>query len=537
MIAKTATLLRCSGRLPPAALLAALLSLPAALPLPAAAAPEPAAELVLLRVPAPPLEGLEPAVREQLQESAARLGRMPKDAAGETAASRLELAERFGELGHLYHAYELWPAAEAAYENARRLDPQEISWTWSLAVAAFKQGRSADAKRLFAAALELAPEQPAAWLYLAEIALQEGDAAQAADLAVKALAKVPASPAALFIFGRAAILAEHPKDAIPPLELAVEQVPEANRIHYLLAMAKRATGDLEAAKKEMALAGPVGIRIPDPLDTVLAEHRRGERVATIEGDLAVNAGRFAEAVAAYQRAVAAQPKNAELWTRLGAARASAGDLPAAESDLRRALEIDPFLAIGLLQLSRLLAFRQRYEEALPFLERLLDLDTGNAAAHREMGLALQALGRHEAALGHLRKALPAAPEDEEARLAAAVAAVELGLFGEGRELLEKGLELDPGQGRLVRALARLLAAVPALELRDGARAVELAERLVRATGLPPDEEILALALAENGRCGEAADLLARLAAADPARRPALETRTAAWRRGPPCRPQ
>lgn len=533
MIADTAIPILAFGRR-----LAAAASL-FALALAGPAAGQEAPELVLVRVPPPSLEGLEPAVKGQLQESAARLGRMPKEAGGETAASRRELAERFGELGHLYHAYELWPSAEAAYENARRLEPQEISWTWSLAVAAFKQGQSAKAEQLFAAALELAPEQPAAWLYLAEIALHKGDAAKAADLAAQVLAKVEASPAALFTFGRAAILAEHPKDAIPPLELAVEQVPEANRIHYLLAMAKRATGDLEGAKRHIALAGQVGVRIPDPLEAVLAEHRRGERVATVEGDLAMGAGRYAEAIAAYQRATAVQPKNAELWTRLGAARASAGELDAAEADLRRALEVDPFLQIGLLQLSRLLAFRQRHAEALPFLERLLDLD-GGPAAHREMGLAQNALGRREAALGHLRKVVAATPADEEARLGAAVAAVELGLYREGRELLEQGLALDPGQGRLVRALARLLAAVPETGLRDGEQAVALAERLVRTTGLAQDEEILALALAEAGRCGEAADLLVRLAgevpAAEAERRQSLAARAAEWRRGPPCRP-
>lgn len=498
-----------------------------------AAAPE--QELVLLRVPPPSLDGLEPAVRDQLREAAARLGRL---AGGQDGSSREEAAELFGELGHLYHAYELWPAAEAAYENARRLEPAEPTWSYALAVVAFKEGQAAKARQLFTAALALAPEQPSAQLYLAEIALQEGNAAEAGELAAQVLAKVDASPAALFTFARAALLAEHPKDAIPPLELALEQVPEANRLHYLLAMAKRASGDLEGAKKEMEQAGQVGIRIPDPLEPLLAGHRRGERVATIEGDLAMNAGRFAEAAAAYARAAAIQPQNAELRARLGAARASAGDLAGAEQDLRRSLEIDPFLGLGLLNLGRLLAYQNRYPDALLFFTRLLDLDSANPAAHRELGLAYNALGRREEALQHLEPALRARPNDEEARLAAAVAAVELGKFGSARDLLEAGLALDPGQGRLVRALARLLAAAPQLELRDGTRAVGLAEQLVRATGLAADEEILALALAEAGRCKEAADLLGRLAgeAADPARRAAQAARAGSWRQGPPCRP-
>ena len=153
-----------------------------------------------------------------------------------------------------------------------------------------------------------------------------------------------------------------------------------------------------------------------------------------------------------------QPKNAELLTRLGAARASSGDLAGAEKDLRRALELDPFLAIGLLHLGRLLAYQGKHEEAVTFFERLLDLDTGNIAVSRELGLSLNALGRRQPALERLKPVLAAQPSDEEVRLAAAVAAVELGRFREGRDLLEEGLALDPGQGRLVRALARLLAA-------------------------------------------------------------------------------
>ena len=526
----TLLLLNCAG-------LAAAPAQPAP---PAAAAPATAenAELVLLRVPPPQLDGLEAAVRSQLEDAAARLTRLPGPARAGNEVSRDELAERFGELGHLYHAYELWPSAEAAYENARRLEKDEPSWTWSLAVVAFKKGEIAKARQLFGEVLELAPEHPAAQLYLAEIALQEGRAEEAGELAAAVLKKIDASPAALFAAGRAALLADRPQEAIPALELALEQVPDANRLHYLLAMARRATGDLDNAKKEMALAGQVGIKIPDPLDPVLAAYRRGERVATVEGDLAMNAGRFAEAVAAYEKATAAQPQNAELWTRLAAARATGGDLAGGERDLRHALELDPFLPVALLQLGRVLAFEKKFADAIPFFERLLDLDKDNAAGHRELGLALNALGRRQQALEHLRPVLTVLPADEDARLGAATAAVELGLYQEARDLLVAGLELDPSQGRLARALARILAAVPQLELRDGVRALQLAEQVYRATQSPLDEEILGLALAEAGRCDEAAALFDRLAAAagDPARTAALAARAASCRQGPPCRP-
>ena len=497
------------------------------------------AELVLVRVPSPSLEGLEKAVRDQLQESAARLARWSGQGEGtaENAMTRDELAERFGELGHLYHAYELWPAAEAAYENARRLEAAEPTWPYALGVVAFKKGELARAKDFLTASLGLAEGNPFAKLYLAEIALQEGNAVEAAQLANGVLQTLPSSPAALVTIGRAALLAEQPKVAKEAFELALTQVPEANRLHYLLAMAHRAAGDLEAARQEMTQAGQVGVKIPDPLDPLLAEHRRGERVATVEGDMAMTAGRFSEAVSAYERATRAQPKNAELWTRLGGARASAGDLAGAERDLRHALGLDPFLPIALLQLGRLLAYGERNEEALSFFERLLDLDPQNVVGRREAGLAFNRLGQRLKALENLRPVVKARPNDEEARLEAAVAAVELGLLSEARDLLEEGLGLDPSQGRLAKALARILAAAPDLSLRNGERALKLAQQVAAATNLVQDYELVALALAELGRCTEAADLLTALAPkAEASRQAALLERAETWRNASSCRP-
>lgn len=513
-------------------------ALPAAETPAAPAAAEPSAELVLLRVPPPSLEGLEPAVRDQLQDNAARLGRWPGQggAPTEKEVTAEELAERFGELGHLYHAYELWPSAEAAYENARRLETKEPTWPYALAVVAFKKGEIARAKPLFAASLELADANPFAKLYLAEIALQEGNATEATQLANDVLKVLPSSPAALVTLGRAALLAEQPKTAKEAFELALAQVPDANRLHYLLAMALRAGGDLEAARQEMAKAGQVGVKIPDPLEPLLAEHRRGERVATVEGDLAMNAGRFSEAVLAYEKATGIQPKNAELWTRLGGARASAGDLAGAERDLRHAIEFDPFLPISLLQLGRLLAFGGKYEEALTFFERHLDLDANSVAGHREAGITLNRLGRRLKALEHLRPVVKALPADEEARLEAAVAAVELGLVAEARDLLEEGLSVDPSQGRLAKALARILAAAPDFSLRNGERALKLAQQVAAATSLVQDYELVALALAELGRCTEAADLLTALAPKAEARQAALLERAETWRKASSCRP-
>ncbi len=56
-------------------------------------------------------------------------------------------------------------------------------------------------------------------------------------------------------------------------------------------------------------------------------------------------------------------------------------------------------------------------------------------------------------------------------------------------------------------LAYLLAASPDYDLRNGARALELAQLVYKATGLVNHGIVVALALAELGRCDEASSWL------------------------------
>ena len=62
-------------------------------------------------------------------------------------------------------------------------------------------------------------------------------------------------------------------------------------------------------------------------------------------------------------------------------------------------------------------------------------------------------------------------------------------------------------------LAYLLAASPQFELRNGVRALELAQRVYNATSAAQHGALVALALAELGRCSEAAEWQRRMIAA------------------------
>src|SRR6185503_2494147 len=80
--------------------------------------------------------------------------------------------------------------------------------------------------------------------------------------------------------------------------------------------------------------------------------------------------------------------------------------------------------------------------------------------------------------------------------------------------LEKGHAQYPQRGRTVVMLAYLLAASPQLELRDGGRALELAQRVYNATNAAQHGALVALELAELGRCSEASEWQRRMIAAN-----------------------
>ncbi len=85
-----------------------------------------------------------------------------------------------------------------------------------------------------------------------------------------------------------------------------------------------------------------------------------------------------------------------------------------------------------------------------------------------------------------------------------------GRFKETLDVLEDAHRRFPNRERTANALARLLAACPDPGLRDGSRALELAMGTYSAKKLLAYGETVALALAELGRCQEAAEWQSRL---------------------------
>jgi tetratricopeptide (TPR) repeat protein len=498
-----------------------------------------AAALVLLatsatavEVPAPDLTGLEPAVAAQLSSGRDALRARLAD----PAATSAELADLWGTQAQRYHAYGLLDAAVASYREAARLDPREQRWPYLLGQAERSRSDVAAARAALESALALGPYPPA-HVALAEIALAEGDGNTAVAAAERALALIPHDAAALAALGQAKLSLRDYAGAAKALEAALAALPQADRLHYPLALAYRGLGDAERAKKELALVGKTGARTPDPYLDELDAARTGELAPLLKARRAAAAGDWQSAATELRKAVAANPESVRARVDLGAALSMIGDTAGARGELQAALARDPGNVTAHFDLAVLLLREDDAAGALPHLEAAVAARPGDVEAQRSLGDALLDLGRAADALPHYRAAIAASDLDEAARFGEAVALFRVGDWKTARAELEEAQRIMPEAGRLTHLFARLLASAPDRSLRDGTRAVTLAATVWQAQPDADHGRTLALALAEAGRCAEASKLAASLAAQVPAAEKAeLESAAKTWATGPPCRP-
>ena len=230
----------------------------------------------------------------------------------------------------------------------------------------------------------------------------EDDAILSLLYARAALALDPARP-------EAALLAAERLEALGRLDLAAEALALVDGSDPLALDADLIRAAL--ARRDDRDAEAVAI-----LDALATAHPDLPAVRARLGDALRAEERFADAEAAYGRAIALYPEDAPSlwWVHFARARARQGldDWPGAEADLRRALELDPDQPQVLNDLGYGLAERgERLPEALELLEEAVAQDPTSGAIADSLGWALFRLGRHEEAVAALERAILLLPAD------------------------------------------------------------------------------------------------------------------------------
>lgn len=469
--------------------------------------------------------------REELEEA---LRRSPRN-----AGVHLELAEvlaasgaREKGLDHLRQAVEIDPE----FRRARILYGRAL----------LAEGRSDEAVEQVQALVELDPREPDYRLQLGRVLLDLGrleEAETAMDAMIEAL---PAEMDGVLLRGlvRTALGDEAgARDDFERVTAASVSTPgQKAQAHYRLGLFEE---NGEAAEDHFRNA---------------LVHQPGHRPAAFAlAELARRDGRLDEASALYRRLLERDPD--DLTARLGLARllTARGDLRAAEGHWEILRQARPQVTEIAVEAAVVQAGLGRFDEATTRLRRLIDEGDGPRPASeraavlhalgtlhterpesagateedREIGLdylrravdadpdaptyrrsyaeALARLGRYDAAAEEFAAYLDAVPGDHETRLQATMALLFAERHAEARDLLAAGTA-ESASVPLTHLLARVLAASPDPEVRNGERALSIARAVFAAERNPAHGETLAMAHAAAGDFERAVELQERLLA-------------------------
>ena len=218
-----------------------------------------------------------------------------------------------------------------------------------------------------------------------------------------------------------------------------------------------------------------------------------------------NQGQLDEAIAHYRRAINIWPDYVEAHYNLGGAYIEKGNIDAALAEYRRAIEIRPDDADSHNNYGSALRGLNQFDQAENEYRHALSLQPQYLDARLNLASLLLQRGRAAEAITNLETARRLQPDDAVIHATLGLALMKNGQASEAAAELNRALQLAPDEVSTLNSLAWLLATAGVDSVRDGKRAVQLAERANTLTGNnnPAILHTLAAAYAEAGRFDEA----------------------------------
>jgi len=264
----------------------------------------------------------------------------------------------------------------------------------------------------------------------------------------------------------------------PDLLVSIDAPAVDYRRHLIRAADLSKKRDLAGAFRELQTADAMRPNFPDTLAALGYYYRE--------------TGDVAKAVEYFEKALAIDPRNWPAHNFYGATLFRQGRYDEALSHFQAAMESNPFNSQGLTNIGVIEFARGNLAKAKDYLERAVASDPRYAKAHFNLALIEAREGRPAEAAGHY----------------------------------EKCLEITPDDPTALGNLAWLYATSADDRLRNGARALDLAGRLLKVESRPTARtyDVLAAANAEAGRFDEAVKLAEKAVALTRDDDPSVEVR-------------
>lgn len=209
-----------------------------------------------------------------------------------------------------------------------------------------------------------------------------------------------------------------------------------------------------------------------------------------------------KAIEQYQNALKQLPEFPEAEHQLGTAFAELGNSAEAEAAFRRAIALREDWTLPMVALGLLLVRENRFTEALPVLNRVIEIDDQSSPAYAalaELHLRTNAAPEKlKELLGPLRALSAKAKPTASIWIARAAIERALGDTGNARVSIAKALAIEPSSRAAIAERAEI-----SIMVNDFANAVADAEYLVKQATTPGIQYLLARAYAADGRTADA----------------------------------
>ena len=309
---------------------------------------------------------------------------------------------------------------------------------------------------------------------------------------------------ALVGLGKVALIQGDFKNAVRHLEAALVQQPNASTIQYNLGMAYRGLGDVASAQNFLARV-PEGTRnqtpvvLRDPLLGQLEQFRLGSRRYRDLATVALQQGRYEAALEDCRKAVEIAPNRPENRHLLARVLLRMGRLEEAADVFREVVRLSPEKVASHNSLASVLTSLGNLAEAESHLQTALRLDPRAAETHFNLGNLRRAQGRCGAARLEYAAAVEQESSNFQASFWSAVCLVRMQRYREAEAALTEDAQRFPKVSEFAMLRARLLASAAPPELRNGQKALRLAQEAFASRPTLNGAETVAMAYAELGQ--------------------------------------
>src|SRR6266852_2703658 len=355
---------------------------------------------------------------------------------------RKDWALPYSALGNLLSRSEKDKEAESLLRRALQLGAKDFTTLDSLSTVRWRAGDKPEALALAERATEDEGAPASAWAWRGIVERANGNATAAAASLDHALQMEPKNVAALRERAEGRVAAAEYDQAAEDLKAALLIVPKDKEISLRLASVYERAGKKDEAQRIYEAFGQA-VDPPTPqLPGVLNVKGSAKDIA------AANADDPKIAQPALERLIAANPKNAGLFARLGEVTRRIDPQKSAES-YRRANEIDPHNPRYATGYAAALVQARRFAEAVPILRQIIASAPNEYFAHSNLALALHELKRYADALPELEWVANARPDNAVTYFYIAIAHDNLEEYQQALEAYEKFMSLaDPSVNKL-----------------------------------------------------------------------------------------